>query len=109
MVFCSRRCDGVVALSMLPLALTWCMGLGDIFAERRGISGGHFLKQGEMNPLLQCPAHKIRRLRIVLNVSRSTHGWDWTIPDRDGAEMAEGEGFEPPVPFQAQRFSRPSV
>ncbi len=23
--------------------------------------------------------------------------------------MAEGEGFEPPVPFQAQRFSRPSV
>jgi hypothetical protein len=23
--------------------------------------------------------------------------------------MAEGEGFEPPVPFQAQRFSRPPV
>jgi hypothetical protein len=24
-------------------------------------------------------------------------------------EMAEGEGFEPPVPFQVQRFSRPPV
>jgi hypothetical protein len=23
--------------------------------------------------------------------------------------MAEGEGFEPPVPFQVQRFSRPPV
>jgi hypothetical protein len=23
--------------------------------------------------------------------------------------MAEGEGFEPPVPLQAQRFSRPPV
>jgi len=23
--------------------------------------------------------------------------------------MAEGEGFEPPVPFPVQRFSRPSV
>jgi hypothetical protein len=23
--------------------------------------------------------------------------------------MAEGEGFEPPVPFRAQRFSRPPV
>jgi hypothetical protein len=23
--------------------------------------------------------------------------------------LAEGEGFEPPVPFQAQRFSRPPV
>ena len=26
-----------------------------------------------------------------------------------GNFMAEGEGFEPPVPFQAQRFSRPPV
>ena len=24
-------------------------------------------------------------------------------------ELAEGEGFEPPVPFRAQRFSRPPV
>ena len=29
--------------------------------------------------------------------------------DRYGEELAEGEGFEPPVPFQAQRFSRPPV
>ena len=29
--------------------------------------------------------------------------------DGYGEELAEGEGFEPPVPFQAQRFSRPPV
>jgi hypothetical protein len=36
-------------------------------------------------------------------------GSEWTDVDDYGQYMAEGEGFEPPVPFQAQRFSRPPV
>ena len=27
----------------------------------------------------------------------------------EGSELAEREGFEPPVPFQVQRFSRPPL
>jgi hypothetical protein len=46
----SRRFAGFVALSTLFLALAGCMGWGDIFAERREISGDYFLMQGEMNP-----------------------------------------------------------
>ena len=34
---------------------------------------------------------------------------DWTVPDSLGKVLAEGEGFEPPVPFRVQRFSRPPV
>ena len=29
--------------------------------------------------------------------------------EHKGNDLAEGEGFEPPVPFRVQRFSRPPV
>ena len=46
---------------------------------------------------------------IISNDLRGRSGPKWSYTDGHGESLAEGEGFEPPVPFQAQRFSRPPV
>ena len=44
------------------------------------------------------------RFKAVFIRGNVSHRHEWP-----GAQLAEGEGFEPPVPFRAQRFSRPPV
>jgi hypothetical protein len=44
---------------------------------------------------------------FVLHGLQEIRRWPWRDLDPDGRYMAEGEGFEPPVPFQVRRSSRP--
>ncbi len=48
-----------------------------------------------------------RGIRARSGVSRGVPE-DLSLRQVSGAKLAEGEGFEPPIPFRVQRFSRPS-
>src|ERR1700724_1295768 len=64
-----------------------------------------------------CPGKRAQSLRtscagLLLRCGLRARTWGIPVqPDFlcSSNYMAEGEGFEPPVPFQAQRFSRPPV
>ena len=59
------------------------------------------------------PAVEDRRIAqieaVILKVYGRFCGQEWPGLDDEREEMAESEGFEPPVPFRVQRFSRPPV
>jgi hypothetical protein len=54
---------------------------------------------------MSCLGYQIRRLCRFFGISRHAVAAILCSSDR----MAEGEGFEPPVRFPVQRFSRPPV
>ena len=62
-----------------------------------GSKAGHFLQSG-----LSATSEELRLFPAIFSIYVAEF---LCSPDC----MAEGEGFEPPVPFQVQRFSRPPV
>ena len=87
--------------------------------ERKLASAGEILNEvyRERMRSTQGSQAKAKRCTRIVNASgskpaRPLSATAWNALRRGSQvcnEMAEGEGFEPPGPFRAQRFSRPPV
>ncbi len=86
------------------------------FAEcilETGLRGGPAKKSWDSDPIFSRAVHSLQSSLVRSNREKWAPlayfaGKGAEVPCSKDL-LAEGEGFEPPVPFQAQRFSRPPV